>query len=99
MMYVKKPIPIEAVQLPPTAPTVKQYKEWIDSARWLTNYELWRTDEGFVIPTLEGDMLARWGNWIIKGPYDEIYPISNDIFVATYEPAEGYDDYASGEEA
>ena len=38
-----------------------------------------------VIPTLEGDMLASPGDWIIKGVAGEFYPCKPDIFKATYE--------------
>lgn len=40
-----------------------------------------------VIPTLEGEMLAQPGDWIIKGVKGELYPCKPDIFAATYEPA------------
>jgi hypothetical protein len=39
-----------------------------------------------VIPTLEGQMLARVGDWIVKGIKGEFYPCKPDIFEATYEP-------------
>ncbi len=38
-----------------------------------------------VIPTLEGDHLARPGDWIIRGVQGEFYPCKPDIFAATYE--------------
>lgn len=38
------------------------------------------------IQTLEGDMTARHGDWIIKGVNGELYPCKPDIFVKTYEP-------------
>jgi len=41
---------------------------------------------GLRIPTLEGLMLGREGDWIIKGVKGELYPCKPDIFVATYEP-------------
>lgn len=44
------------------------------------------TGDGILIRTLEGDMLARWGDWIIKGVAGEIYPCRPDIFAATYDP-------------
>ena len=44
------------------------------------------------IQTLEGEMTAIIGDWIIKGVKGEFYPCKNDIFTATYEPA---DDEAS----
>jgi len=40
-----------------------------------------------VIRTLEGDMRATYGDWIIKGVQGEFYPCKPDIFTATYEPA------------
>lgn len=39
------------------------------------------------IPTLEGDHIAKHGDWIIKGVKGEFYPCKPDIFAATYEPA------------
>ena len=37
------------------------------------------------IPTLEGTMTARAGDWIIKGVKGEFYPCKPDIFAATYD--------------
>ena len=39
-----------------------------------------------IITTLEGDMRANPGDWIIKGVKGEFYPCKPDIFEATYEP-------------
>jgi hypothetical protein len=44
-------------------------------------------DAEWMIQTLEGDMWARPGDWIIKGVQGEFYPCKPDIFEATYEPA------------
>lgn len=38
-----------------------------------------------VIPTLEGKMTARIGDWIVTGINGEIYPVKPDIFLKTYE--------------
>lgn len=38
-----------------------------------------------VIPTLEGNMTARIGDWIIRGVAGEAHPIKADIFAVTYE--------------
>lgn len=38
-----------------------------------------------VIPTLEGDMTAKPGDWVIRGINGELYPLKPDIFEATYE--------------
>jgi len=42
-------------------------------------------DNCLKIKTLEGDMLANLGDWIIKGVKGELYPCKNDIFELTYE--------------
>ena len=44
--------------------------------------------EALVIHTLEGDMRADPGDWIICGVSGEHYPCKPSIFDATYEPAE-----------
>ena len=40
------------------------------------------------IQTLEGDMTASLGDWIIRGVRGEFYPCKPDIFAATYEAVE-----------
>lgn len=38
-----------------------------------------------MIRTLEGDMRASYGDWIIRGVRGEFYPCKSDIFEQTYE--------------
>jgi hypothetical protein len=38
-----------------------------------------------VIPTLEGDHYASYGDYIIRGVRDEFYPCKKAIFEETYE--------------
>jgi hypothetical protein len=38
-----------------------------------------------LIPTLEGEMAANKGDWIIEGVKGEFYPCKPAIFDATYE--------------
>jgi hypothetical protein len=45
-------------------------------------------DPRMVIHTLEGDMTARLGDWIITGVNGERYPCKPDIFMQTYEPVQ-----------
>lgn len=51
--------------------------EWIEDAAY--------PGVACVIKTLEGDMWAHPGDWIIKGVDGEIYPCKHDIFLKTYE--------------
>lgn len=41
-----------------------------------------------LIPTLEGPLKAKNGDWIIKGVSGEFYPCKPDIFEKTYEPVD-----------
>lgn len=48
--------------------------------------EAYQTDKEVVIHTLEGDMTASVGDYIITGVNGEQYPCKPDIFEKTYEP-------------
>ena len=48
--------------------------------------EVYQTDKELVIHTLEGDMKANVGDYIITGVNGEQYPCKLDIFEKTYEP-------------
>jgi hypothetical protein len=85
MKYRKKPVEIEAVQL------TRRYSDvaldFIGKEN-LSEYNLGEFEEDscyFKIKTLEGDMLASEGDYIIKGVKGEFYPCKPDIFEMTYE--------------
>jgi hypothetical protein len=81
--FRKKPIVIDAIQL-----TQENFKGLIDIAFTDSNLKnIGNDDVGFyvLISTLEGDMKARWNDWIIKGVNGEIYPCKPDVFEKTYE--------------
>jgi hypothetical protein len=44
-----------------------------------------QTQEEVIIETLEGNMKANPGDWIITGVNGERYPCKPDIFEKTYE--------------
>lgn len=89
--YRKKPVEIEAVQLTP--------ESGIEVVSWLADHGAdfvalaQAPDEEVLhaieIRTLEGDMRADVGDWIIRGVKGEFYPCKPDIFDATYEPVDG----------
>ena len=47
--------------------------------------EAYQTDKEVIIHTLEGDMKADPGDFIITGVKGEKYPCKPDVFMATYE--------------
>jgi len=84
--FKKKPVVIEAWQwkgkLPNSIPS------WMHEAFGKMPGELCQSGivgDTVVIHTLEGDMAANPGDWIIQGVKGEIYPCKPNIFEATYE--------------
>lgn len=47
--------------------------------------EAYQTDQEVIIKTLEGNMKASPGDWIITGVHGERYPCKPDIFEKTYK--------------
>lgn len=45
----------------------------------------YQTSKKLIIKTLEGDMVASKGDWIVTGVDGEQYPVKPDIFKKTYE--------------
>jgi hypothetical protein len=45
-------------------------------------------DDIFMIKTLEVDMRVSPGDWVITGVKGERYPIKDEIFRETYDPAD-----------
>lgn len=82
MKYRKKPVVIDAAQW-----NGKNIDE-ICSFTGRTGGELMYDHGRLLIKTLEGDMVAESGDYIIKGVAGEFYPCKPDIFKKTYEPAE-----------
>lgn len=82
--YRKKPVVIEALQWngdDDQAPG----ESTLEILAWVATPNA-RFQEGYlVIPTLEGNLFASKGDWIIKGVKGEFYPCKPDIFEATYE--------------
>ncbi len=95
-MFRKKPVVIEAVQL--TWKTWDEVCEFLggvispeNPARSVETFSDACSEVGpyieLTIPTLEGNHVARHGDWIIKGVKGEFYPCKPDIFTSTYEAA------------
>ena len=85
MKYRKKPVVIDAIKF--TGVNEARMKEISDFIGY--EPEVVNVDNllHIVIVTLEGNHLARPGDFIIKGVAGEFYPCKPDIFAATYEAA------------
>jgi len=80
--YRKKPVVIEAIQYF-NGDGKYTISECLKFASNKATYA--GVTQLLVIETEEGDMVARDGDWIIKGVKGEFYPCKPDIFEQTYE--------------
>ena len=83
--YRKKPVVIDAIQFNDTAQCLAELSEFVGE-KIKVSYK--HPVPCLVIETLEGDMKASPGDYIIKGVNGEFYPCKPDIFDKTYELAE-----------
>ena len=96
MKFRKKPIVIDAMKFHGVPEMYSiDFRDECNRMKFLTD---WLMEKGspifhfrgnsMIIETLEGDMKASPGDWIIRGVSGEFYPCKPDIFALTYEPVE-----------
>lgn len=96
--YRKKPVEIEAFQYDGDLKgSDGEYyvPEWAVKAfengtLMYTSFSPSQIPCGLCVRTLEGDMYAKAGDYIIKGVNGELYPCKPDIFEKTYEKVWSY---------
>ena len=82
----KKPVIVEYVQW--TGENVSEIMSFCGSAAhdiYQINLANMPVEYSLIIKTLEGNMRAEPGDYIIKGVHGEFYPCKPDIFKETYE--------------
>lgn len=82
--YRKKPVVIEAVEFKgfENIEEVQKFMKGNIKINFPSDNE---NDIHMLIDTLEGTMIAKVGDYIIKGVNGEYYPCKADIFHKTYE--------------
>lgn len=85
-LYKKKPVIVEALQYAFDGEKITPEMSQQAIAEFMGQRVSVLGDK-IVIPTLEGEMYASPGDWIIKGTKGEFYPCKPDIFTETYEAA------------
>lgn len=75
--YVKRPVQVQAIRW--SGAVSSALRAFLGGVPWLVD----RTH--LLIPTLEGEMRASPGAYIIRGVAGELYSCRADIFRATYE--------------
>jgi len=91
--YQKKPVVIEAIQW--NGNNIVETYNFLENKSVTLNSEVQVSGKNFyiklgslIIKTLEGDMKAEVGDYIIRGVKGELYPCKPDIFDLTYEKVE-----------
>ena len=82
--FRKKPVVIDAVQYDGNFRCLDCF-----SIKEVSHFIVSKDSEGkqcIKMPTLEGEMIASIGDYIIRGVQGEFYPCKPDIFELTYEP-------------
>lgn len=89
MKVRKKPVIVEAMLW--TGNNLHDIKQFVGKALCINYVDvvtltgIEKKISGIGIRTLEGDHIARIGDYIIKGVHGEFYPCKPDIFMETYE--------------
>lgn len=88
LLYRKKPVIIEArrLQEPFTPDEITSWCGGRVCGVGDVGAKVW-----IEIDTLEGTMRADYGDYVIQGVKGEFYPCKPEIFVATYDNADGLD--------
>lgn len=81
-LYKKKPVVVEAMHLK-SPDSLRMAIRWIEQNGGRARMCL--DGSGILVTTMEGDMRARRGWYIIRGIKGEFYPCEAEIFLGTYE--------------
>lgn len=98
MKFRKKPVIIEAVQIPVRfSNNAEDYPKWfvdaVEKKEIVVTRGMMTQEVKYVeIKTLEGTMVGNVGDYIIKGVNGEFYPCKPDIFEKTYESPDNVDE-------
>ena len=83
MRYRKKPVIVDAFQVPLAGEDKSPFRKWCKSVGFVDTS---RHDGDLSIRTLDGEMWARPGYYIIKDVDGEFSPCRPDVFAETYLP-------------
>lgn len=88
--YKKRPVVVEAIQW--DGKNIEEVKEFVAEDKFIispfSNKITGQVENMLLVKTLEGEMIASPGDFIIKGIEGEFYPCSPDVFEKTYEIVE-----------
>lgn len=76
----KRPVEVEAILF--SGGYDPELAEFVGEMGYFSNYY---QHEKWTIQTLHGQVIAEVGDWIIRGPKGDFWPIKNEIFIDSYE--------------
>lgn len=81
MKYRKRPVEVDAI--------LYDGQNVVDCVKFAgqENVHQFGVGQPMVLRTLEGNITASIGDWIVRGVAGEVYPVKPDTFMKTYEPA------------
>ena len=82
--YRKKPVVVEAIRL--TTRNIEFVEGWCKGQ--IRGYKLPENERVVQIQTLEGEVEAKIGDYVIKGIKGEFYPCRSGIFAQSYDLVE-----------
>lgn len=98
MKAIKKPVTIDYEQLQCTEKSLKKVLKFMGQEvntpcnmskdKFTDYFNNCHSIGGLIIKTLEGEHLASWEDYVIKGIKGEFYPCKPDIFKLTYDTLE-----------
>lgn len=87
LRFRKKPVEVQAMQF--TRANGAAVWEWAESKPMVGA-------DGAVyalrVYTLHGDVKAEFGDWVVRGPSGDFWPVIPSIFAETYEPVAPVED-------
>lgn len=86
MKYKKKPLEVEARQF--TAKSFKAIEKWTKGRVFQFMKGVKGQPDKCIVRTLEGNLYANSGDYIVKGIKGEFYPVAQDIFESSYDKVE-----------
>jgi hypothetical protein len=83
MKFKSKVVEIEAIQFNSAQSPDEMMDAW--GEKFQKALSCHQESDALIIKTLEGDMRAQLGDWIIKGTEGEFYPCKPSVFARKYE--------------
>ena len=87
-LFIKKPIPVEVMKF--IGSNWRDIEIWSDETVYVRGTKLpdFQKEMEMTVATLEGQVRAKVGDYIIRGVRGEYYPCEKSIFEETYDEYE-----------